>query len=463
MRLLTTICALALVLALCVPAFAETQNVKVSGDISVYHVYQRNLDLNKDDGDAGAGDTAATNDTSDSDNFFAQQVGLNVSADLTDNVSTYVRLINERDWTVNATTNNFDVELDQAYATLREVLYAPLTLKIGRQDLFFGRGLIIGSNATTWNNNGELGIAEYSDHKAFDAVRATLDYDPWTIDLVCSKIDEDGNMIQDDTDLYGLNIGYLFDKYQAEAEAYVFHRHDQSNKPLIAANTKDFDTNECTTWGARGSFVPYESLNMWVEAAAQTGKEHDTTLETTRKDREAYLLNAGGDYTFTDIKWDPMIGLEYLYLSGEPQDNLTGAGQFEGWDPMYRGRALNIIRDFMDNLYNSDAVTAGTFRRGRSSGQTNQSSVGLSGGLDLLEDLALDAKLSMFWAEEPLLAASSDKEIGQELDGYLTYDYTEDVEFKLAGGVFWPDKVYEAVNSCDDMASKVVSSVKVEF
>ena len=34
MRLLTAICVVAIAAAFCVPAFAETQNLKISGDIN---------------------------------------------------------------------------------------------------------------------------------------------------------------------------------------------------------------------------------------------------------------------------------------------------------------------------------------------------------------------------------------------------------------------------------------------
>ena len=145
-----------------------------------------------------------------------QQVGLNVEADLTDNVSTYVRIINERNWD-DVTATTLDIDLDEAYVTLKEMLYAPLTLRIGRQNLWFGKGFIIGSNSASWNANGALTASEISDQTAFDAIRGTLDYDPWTLDMICAKIDENTVAATDDFNLFGVNLGYLFDKYEAEA------------------------------------------------------------------------------------------------------------------------------------------------------------------------------------------------------------------------------------------------------
>ncbi len=78
-----------------------------------------------------------------------------MAADLTDNVSTVVNIVNQRDWnatTFDAGTANagaeFDVELDLAYVQMKEIFYSPLTLTVGRQDLWLGRGFIIGNNNT---------------------------------------------------------------------------------------------------------------------------------------------------------------------------------------------------------------------------------------------------------------------------------------------------------------------------
>jgi len=226
MRLLTVLCVAALVVAFAVPASAETQNIKVSGDIKAAYVFQGNMDY-VDDGD--------------NMNFFIQQIGVNVEADLTDNVSTYIRLINEREWdaadqagTIGTPTSNksFDILLDEAYVTLKEMLYAPLTVKIGRQNIWLGKGLVVG-NSGNWSA-GQLTttVQEQSDMTAFDAVRATLDYDPWTVDLIYSKMDANTNGTaafvnnRDDLDMYIANVGYDFTKYDAEAEAYYIYVHE---------------------------------------------------------------------------------------------------------------------------------------------------------------------------------------------------------------------------------------------
>src|SRR3989338_5611465 len=170
MKLLRALFVVALVLMVAAPmVYAETQNVKVSGSIDAYWFYRVNYDL-QDNNDSGAipvggavpaagGTTNFTGHSSEGDDFFRSNTQIEVSADLTDNVSTVVNLVNQRDWnaddfvagdtaaaSTNTGSNEFDILLDLAYVQMKEIFYSPLTLTIGRQDLLLGRGFIIGWN-----------------------------------------------------------------------------------------------------------------------------------------------------------------------------------------------------------------------------------------------------------------------------------------------------------------------------
>src|SRR5205814_2111979 len=117
----------ALAVLVSAPAFAETQNVKVSGSIDQYAFYRRNYDLldNNDASVIAQGSTvppqnnpASTSSRSEADNYFRTTTQVEIAADLTDNVSTVINLVNERDWenTGGASgTNEFDIALDLAY------------------------------------------------------------------------------------------------------------------------------------------------------------------------------------------------------------------------------------------------------------------------------------------------------------------------------------------------------------
>lgn len=465
-RILTLICILAVAALVCVPAFAEVQNVKVSGDITVRALGRANYDLDNNDGSAAA---PTPNDNKDA--YFMQSVGLNVDADLTDNVSTAVRLVNQRNWDNNSSgAATFDADVDTAYVTLKEMIYAPLTLTIGRQDLWFGRGLIVGSllpaadatQASQSDFNGSISADEYSETTAFDAIKATLDLAPWKLDLLYSKIDENNVSAMDDVTLVGANLGYKFDVYNAEAETYYFGKDDESQP---SGNQNQVIVN---TYGLRGSLEPITNLTLGAEGAIQRGRYAD--INVNGRSIKAWAVDAFGKYNFADVTWKPALGIEWLMLSGEddPGSAATTTGKWTGWDAMYRGKFDTAIRDFQNYLYATRARTAGVARTvwDQDSGMSNQNSLLITGSVVPAEDVTVKGTYAHFWLNEKPInsnrgALTTSDEIGDELDLLLTYDYTEDVSFGLLTGWFFPGRLFPTGQ--DDTAADVVGSMKVVF
>jgi len=137
------ILAVALMVALVtVPAFASVQNVKISGSVDSTYLFRDNFDLG----------TNVTGDEQQS--LFITQTIVQIDADLTDQVSTTVGLINERVWDSTNADVNYNVDLYLAYVTLREMLYSPLTVVAGRQVFSYGNSLIV--DATGTNNAAPL-------------------------------------------------------------------------------------------------------------------------------------------------------------------------------------------------------------------------------------------------------------------------------------------------------------------
>jgi len=146
----------AIMVVLATPAFAAIQNVKVSGDITTSYIDRSNFDLGLTEGNdivnheyvGGESESSTWNPIGlKKQGVFITQTRLRVDADLSDNVSTEVGLINERAWnaengygsssinpssTGNLATDALDtnVQLYLATLTLREFLYSPLTVEI---------------------------------------------------------------------------------------------------------------------------------------------------------------------------------------------------------------------------------------------------------------------------------------------------------------------------------------------
>jgi hypothetical protein len=473
---------LALVLGFAVPAFAETQNVKVSGSIDSYAFYRGNYDLlDENDGSvqpvgsttAGGGippqggftpGSSSSAQRSEVDEYFRTNTQVEISADLTDNVSTVINLVNQRDWTsdvldtsdtaTSTSGNEFDIELDLAYVQMKEIFYTPLTLTIGRQDLWFGRGFIIGNNNTAWDPQGITQADEYSVQTAFDAMRATLDFNPWTLDFVYSKISEGPLNTEDDVDLYIANVNYKFAEYNAVAEGYYVGQYDRST---LAGTAGTFDLTTDTI-GGRVQFDPISQITLGGELAYQMG-DYRAALGNATRDRSAFALDIFGTYRW-DNTWKPELTLEYVHFSGEENLSATSDG-FDGWNGLYRGRFWTAYADFREFVY-------ATSDPSDQSATTNQQFIQVKGALKPMEDLLLEASITYLWNDEDVhvtpgvqTSAVHDDEIGWEIDVQATYDYTEDVSFGLLAGWFMPGDFYSEPD--DETATDLVGSVKVTF
>ncbi len=464
MKSIKAIFVFALALGLSVPAFAETQNVKVSGSIDIYGFYRSNFDL-LDSNDAGTvllGGTVPTQShagsaaqRSEADNYFMSITQVQVDADLTDNVSTVINIVNQRDWNSDFGANQeFDMTLDLAYAQMKEIFYAPLTLTLGRQDLLFGRGFIVG-----WNPQDPQGTTqadEFTQIQAFDAARATLDFSPWTLDFVYAKIAEGSNNPEDDRDLYISYLTYKFSEYNAVADLYYTGEYDRRTL-AGAAGTRDNNTD---TIGGRVQFDPISQITLGGEIAYQFG-DYRGAVGSPARDRDALGIDLFGEYRWDSNPWKPMVGLQYVYLSGE-SDLSTGSTQSYGaWNGSFRGPIYGWIHDYKEVYFSTAAAND------QAAGQ-NQQHISLYGSILPMEDLKLTAAYWYFWATDDFHTVTANPNssvlsdgIGHEIDLAAIYSYTEDVTFTLMTDWFIPGDLYTAPN--DESAFQMVSEVKVTF
>jgi hypothetical protein len=464
---LTLFCALAVGLVLVVPAFAEVQNVKVGGDITVRGVYREDYDL------TSTSKTDATVSNEDEGAWFMSTVRLRVDADLTDNVSATVRLLNERDWDTETATSN-DIDLDLASITLKEMFYSPLTVTIGRQDIVIGDGLIL---ADPYPNHGvgnvtNIDARDLSARNSFDAVRASLDYDPLTIDLIYAKITEQdepitGNVLDDeDTDFFMANADYnLGGAWNTVLSGYYAYERDQ-NWATQLDYTKDgegtitFDDKLTHVIGGRITVEPTVGLVLKGEAAYQFGEIQDNSPGDTgdtgasgasvEKDIKAWALDLAGSYAL-DTTWSPVVGLKYAFRSGEGN---KASGDYEAWDVLYEGQTNGIV---------ANALSLG----GYNNNNTNMHIIGAGLSVTPLTDLTLGVDYFRYILDEELDTGSdsatytTDDDWGDEVDVTLSYAYTEDVTLGLQYGRFFVGDAFESAN--DDDATQVLGTVAVKF
>jgi hypothetical protein len=482
-------------------AFAAIQNVKVSGDITTSYVNNNTFDLGFDENNA-TGENGVTRQS-----VFVTQTRLRVDADLSDNVSTEVGLINERAWNAeNATSgspdnyaNDTDVQLYLATLTLKQFLYSPLTLEIGRQSFNYGNGLILGNGGAINQGGGPLGYIDQglTERTAYDGVTATLDYKPLTISLIYFKNAQtlasiDGIHTGDsdqNSDVYGYNANYqLSDPWSTVVEQYLFTRLNGGN----ATSTSENGVGEAATDkgdtlfvpGLRASTNPTKNLNLQGELAWELGKQVVVTAAPTANDQEAEHRDAMAaqflaTYTLPVLeKYKPSVNASYTYVSGDKNaaenygaNHVTSAKTDSAWDEFNTIQGAGTIYRSLFNMSNESIISAGA-------------------SVAPLEDLTAAVTWTGLWAidpytnsnatgignENPLLMYQPNSDgvavltpatnkngywLGNETDINLTYNYTEDVTFGLNLGWFVPGDVFASSNK--DIASQAIANVAVTF
>ncbi|NTV28632.1 MAG: alginate export family protein [Candidatus Omnitrophica bacterium] len=445
--------AVAAVALLAAPAFAAVQNVKVGGSLTTTAILDKNVVSGGVSSDVRGSDILA-------------QTTLDVQADLTDNVSTNVGLINERLWGRTSSTAdsaaNTAVDLETAYVTFKEFLYSPLTLTVGRQPLAYGNSLVIGSN--TFASNLPAAYQGFSKKGNFDAVKAVLSYNPLTVDLFASRIYNKNTAIaakgnNDNINLYGLNANYkVGDQMNTVVEGYVFAKMDDSIKTYSAAdNVKSQDTY---VPGLRVSTNPIEGLNVQLEGAYEIGHINNNTYGLTPAQAQqalsAYAFQGIVNYALPVMKdMKPVVSAGYKYLSGDKvATGVAGVNQKTShtWDPMFENQDNGRIYDSL-GLSN-----------------TNVQLAKLGFEIAPMKDVTTALSLSGVWkagkgayADD---ATNSSKYLGSELDADVTYAYTEDVKIGLSAGTFLTGKNFLAPGTSAENnknASQLLTSVSVAF
>ena len=447
--------------------FCYSSDIKISGDITTQAI-TRNLSL----GSTYTYTIPPYNIiTKDIEKFFITQTRLKVNADLTENVTAVLQFLNERVWgtEVENVGDDSDIHLDLAYLEIKEMIYEPLSLTVGRQPLRFGRGFIIGDVDTDRTTSTTSGLSNLADdlslRKSFDAARVTLDYDPLVIDLIYAAIQENAPNIDDDVSLFGLNAGYFLNS-NSLIELYFFGK-DKDNRDANAGNpTQDYDTRVFTV-GLRFESEVNNNLTLYAEYAHQIG---DHIYNSTRQPWlsqsfisqyiNAFAAQAGCEYKFKDTH-NSKIGLEYSYASS---DKAKTVSEYEDWEPMYEDQRIGEIAQlFWNRGLQYWKISVSTMPR---------------------EDLAIG--LSFYYLEltEPLLTYGTGqvaagyanglpisgnvyrfnynkKVLGWEIDPYITYEHSENLQIGVIAGIFSPGDMFNDRNK--ETAYSIRTYAKVEF
>jgi hypothetical protein len=482
----------AIALLIASPAFAAIQDVKVSGDIQETYLNRSDFGLGTlyphGSNTIGASTTAGTPAGLNKQSLVASQTRIRVDADLSDNVSATVRLINETAWGQNATALNAAdglsaVDIDLAYVTLREFLYSPLTLSIGRQEFSFGNGLVIGAGGANNSSNGHFKTVagDLTEIDSNDGVKAVLDYKPLTVTMFYFKNGQTTSSYEGfyqnqetSSDVYGINANYqLGDAYNTVLEGYLFSRINGSFSDGSITGGKG-DTLYVP--GLRASTNPIKGLNVQGELAWQLGNHPVESINAggvgtgayEAERRNAMAAQFMASYALPVLeKYKPTVNASFTYVSGDKNGNQNYNGDAvksakvdTAWDEFNKVQAGGTIYNALFPL--SDMYIY---------------SIGASA--NPLEDITTSFTWSNLYSAErfsatnPLVLIQPNTEtvtpvtkakgrgLGNESDVNVTYAYTEDVSFGVSLGWFVAGNAFSSVN--DKTASQAIADVRVAF
>ena len=279
-------------------AWAELQNVELSGNLRIRGSYYNY-------------------DSLPSQSFIEQRTRLGVKADFTNDITAFVEFDSWNAWGDGFRSDYLtgidnrgvaDVSLYQSYIEVRNLWGAPLTLKVGRQELKFGDQFLVGVNDAS----------SYFHGLSFDAVRLTYKTDAFSVDAVASKLAETfKNFGKGDTDFYAVYGSYTGIENTSLDAYWMYVRDDGALLPT--GNSVDIHTVGLRGAGKIGSF------DYKAEVAYQFGSVDDLPsawspgFGEAKTKYGAFGANSEVGYTF-DAPWAPRPFARFAYLGGGKPD-----------------------------------------------------------------------------------------------------------------------------------------------
>ncbi|MBN1456936.1 MAG: alginate export family protein [Sedimentisphaerales bacterium] len=311
---------------------------------------------------------------------------------------------------------------------VRNVFDLPLTLTVGRQDLFFGKGWLVAEGTPL----------DASKTGYFDALRATYELDRDSIfdfvyidqksssDARLKPINNDESSIAE-TDERGMVVN-LANKLNdtTQASGYYIWKQDMKHNFIASGTNKDIHT-----FGGLYEHVIDDNWDYWAEGAIQTGHRN-------HKDIEAYGLNSKLNYSFNDAQ-NTTVYLGYEYLSG---DNPGTPGTYEGFDPLW-GR--------WDRLGTLACDIYGTREGRRPAELSNMHRLGMGWHADLTEKVDLGINYHLLWVAENQVGSgittTGAKFRGQIAELTTNYKHNKFMTSQILLELFGPGPYYADINN----------------
>jgi hypothetical protein len=217
-----------------------------------------------------------------------------------------------------------EIIIESLYLEAVDLLGAPVGMRLGRQNLFYGDGFIIADGSpldgsrTAYVNAALFTFA--IPQWAFDVFLVS---DHEQDDYLPKLDDEDKPLVETDHCLMGVYFRNM--PYGSGERTYTFEPYF-----IIKREKVKNGLDRISTFGTRFA-VPIARTLARAEATYQMGKRHeDYEIEEEAKNISAFGGSFYFDATFEQF-WNLEVGTGYVYLAG---DNPKTHGKYEGWNPV---------------------------------------------------------------------------------------------------------------------------------
>jgi hypothetical protein len=235
-----------------------------------------------------------------------------------------------------------DALMDDAWARLEHPGGAPMSLTVGRQEIQFGDGFLLGDGfadrkAASWN----LPL------RAFDAIRADVGLDSLNLTLIAARMHSRFfQLVYDPADATGFALlEPRGEMYGGDAEFHLDANHVLGATVLWRADTGPSNV-DARVGSLRGRAV-HGPLTAAGEAALERGQWRDQPLH-------AYAWHADSRYD-VPVQLAPYVELSYVFFSGDRADT-EQVEEYFPWNFHWVDWSKYYIGDYVSNmLLNADS------------------------------------------------------------------------------------------------------------
>jgi hypothetical protein len=341
------------------------------------------------------------------------------------------------------------LEVDQAYVHIDEFGYKELSLRLGIQNIIYdmlenGNPFFyaIGQCEDAFTNNfnvpgdGQLELNGPGLASTIEAGGMKLGYHKkserlqFRGDMIFATTVET-RQVDQDRELFAL-VGNIAVPHEKDYVAKIM---------MTLASMSQNPASRIWTLGLGSTFKATKTLDVFAEAYGQGGTYWSNynpavdpaNISTQAKDihQQAFGGYGGFRYTMAESAWTPYLGLEWWWLSGDPDRTDRKQQNFISYEDVDD----TIILE--ENNYGYDL-------------DTNYSALKFRAGFKPARDWALSLLYGSFRTARkvkanPGLGYRGYEKIGDEFDIQIKWDYTEDITFRAGVGLLWNAKFFKTV------------------